>query len=94
MAKVTKALLVGQVSIRAGINRQDAERAISAVFSTIVDSCRNNDEVSIREFGTFRPHVRPARAGRNPRTGETQHFPAKRVLQFRPSRAVRESISQ
>ena len=93
MARVTKAQLVGQVSTRAGIGRQEADRAISAVFAAIIDSCRNGDDVSVREFGTFRTHLRPARTGRNPQTGEAQEFPAKRVLQFKPSRGVRETVS-
>lgn len=37
----------------------------------------------VRDFGTFRLEEKPARQGRNPRTGEKVKIPAKTVFKFK-----------
>ena len=41
-----------------------------AVFAAVGDSLAKGEPVSIAGFGTFTTKSRPARQGRNPRTGE------------------------
>jgi DNA-binding protein HU-beta len=40
--------------------------------------------VALVGFGTFAPSERPARTGKNPRTGEVLQIPAKTVVKFKP----------
>jgi integration host factor subunit beta len=44
-------------------------------------------------FGTFLVKSKPARNGRNPRTGESIQIPEKQVAIFRPGKAFRESAN-
>lgn len=43
-------------------------------------------------FGTFETKARPARVGRNPRTGEPMTYPACKVPVFKPGKALKDAI--
>ena len=51
------------------------------------------DSVSLVGFGTFSANERPAREGRNPRTGETIQIKAKTVAKFKPGKKLSESLN-
>lgn len=62
-----------------------AELALEAVVRAIRDGLREDGEVRLAKFGTFRmKECRPRRL-RNPRTGEEMQLPARRELRFTPS---------
>jgi integration host factor subunit alpha len=63
-------------------------------FDTLADSLAGGDEVRIHGFGTFRTLERPARVGRNPRTGETVQVAARRVARFTPSTTLATSLKE
>jgi len=49
---------------------RDVERIVNVIFDEIVDALARGDRVELRGFGAFTVKHRPAREGRNPRTGE------------------------
>ena len=49
--------------------------------------------VELRGFGAFSVRSRPERQGRNPRTGETVHVPAKSVPFFKSGKELRERLN-
>ena len=49
--------------------------------------------VELRGFGAFSVRSRPARVGRNPRTGETVDVPAKAVPFFKSGKELRERLN-
>lgn len=49
--------------------------------------------IEIRGFGSFSLHTRPARIGRNLRTGEAVAFPARHRPHFRPGKELRERVN-
>jgi integration host factor subunit beta len=58
----------------------------------LVDSLQAGDNVELRGFGSFRLRHRQARAGRNPRTGDTVQIPAKAVPAFTAGKAFQEKV--
>ena len=76
--------LTATVSASAGITKVAAEKAIVDLFDTISSTLKNGDEVVVRNFGRFYGHTRPARKGRNPRTGTTIDIPSKTVIKLAP----------
>ncbi len=52
-----------------------------------------DERVEIRGFGSFALHHRPARVGRNPKTGEPVQIPPKRVPHFKPGKEMRERVN-
>jgi integration host factor subunit beta len=46
----------------------------------------------LRGVGSFVLHHRPARTGRNPKSGEKVLIPEKRVPHFKPGKELRERV--
>ena len=44
-------------------------------------------------FGTFSVTERPARTGRNPKTGEAIQIKAKNVIKFKPGKELAASVN-
>ena len=89
---VTKSELVDQVADRAGLTRQDANRALDAVLGAIEDALRRGSEVSVSGFGKFHVSDRSARLGVNPRTGERIQIAASRVPRFTAGSVLKSAV--
>jgi DNA-binding protein HU-beta len=87
---MNKEELVAAVAAKTGVTKKSAEEAVNAVFDTITDIIRDGDKVTVSGFGTFFLGQRAARLGRNPRTGETVHIPARKVPRFTPGKNLKE----
>jgi len=90
---VNKTELVGKVAEVAGMTKKDTEKVVNAFIDVVQDALARGDTVAILGFGTFLARERPAREGRNPRTGEPIQIPATKVPVFRPGRVLRESVT-
>ena len=89
---MNKADIAGKVQEVLGDTKADAERAVETVISCITDGLKGGDEVSIAGLGIFSAKARPARTGRNPRTGETIKIPATRTPKFRAAKALKDAV--
>jgi DNA-binding protein HU-beta len=90
---MTKPELVEAVMKATGIEtKAAAERAVEAVFDTIVKTMGRGEEVAITGFGTFRIVKRAARQGRNPKTGETIQIAASTKPKFRAGKVLKEAV--
>lgn len=70
-------------------SRRDAEVMVNAVFDSMTETLSKPERIEIRGFGSFVVKARPARKGRNPRTGEVVTVPAKKVPLFKVGRELR-----
>ena len=70
------------------ISKAKAKEIVTSVFASIIEAAKAGDEVAISGFGRFSVKARPAREGRNPRTGETLKIPASKSLGFKMSKPV------
>ncbi len=89
---MNKSELVASVAERSGLAKVEAERAVDAVFDSIMDALKDGDEVRLVSFGIFSCVDKPAREGRNPSTGEKLHIPARRVPKFKPGKPLKDAI--
>ena len=89
---MTKVELIAAVAENAGLSKKDAEQAVNATVEAITKALAEGDKVSLVGFGTFETRERPARKGRNPRTGEECLIPASRVVKFTPGKALKEAV--
>ena len=53
------------------LTQRDIERVVGVIFDKMTDALAEGGRVELRGFGAFSVRSRPARSGRNPRTGET-----------------------
>ncbi|GAB4576766.1 MAG: integration host factor subunit beta [Rhodothalassiaceae bacterium] len=72
---------------------RDVERIVSTIFDEITAALIRGDRVELRGFGAFSVKNRPARQGRNPRTGESVSVEAKRVPYFKTGKDLRERLN-
>lgn len=90
---MTKDALVEAVMTAASLETKAmSQRAVEAVFDTIVKELGRGGEVAISGFGTFRVAKRAARKGRNPKTGEEIMIAASIKPKFRPGKALKEAV--
>lgn len=69
--------------------QRDVERIVSTVFDEIAAALSRGDRVELRGFGAFSVKQRPARIGRNPRTGDAVHVSEKFVPFFKAGKELR-----
>jgi integration host factor subunit beta len=72
----------------------DVERIVSAFFNEMTEALARGERVELRGFGAFTVKHRNARAGRNPRTGETVDVAQKSVPFFKAGKELRERINK
>jgi integration host factor subunit beta len=72
---------------------RDVERIVSTVLDRISQALAKGDRVELRGFGAFSVKSRPARVGRNPRTGEAVTVGEKRAPFFRTGKELREKLN-
>ncbi len=89
---MNKADLIEKVHEVLGSTKADADRAVETIIASITDSLKSGEEVSIAGLGIFSAKVRPARMGRNPRTGEPVQIQAMRVPKFRAAKALKDAV--
>ena len=72
---------------------RDIELAVKTILEYMSASLSTGERIEIRGFGSFSLHFRPARSGRNPKSGEPVSLPAKYVPHFKPGKELRERVN-
>jgi integration host factor subunit beta len=72
---------------------RDVERIVTTVLDEIAKALAMGKRVELRGFGAFSVKARPARMGRNPRTGEPVKVDEKRAPFFRTGKELRERLN-
>lgn len=81
---MNKTDLINAIAAESGLTKADAAKALNATTNAIANAVKAGDKVALVGFGTFALAERPARTGKNPRTGEVLEIPAKTIVKFKP----------
>ncbi len=73
--------------------QRDVENIIEAILDEITMALARGDRVELRGFGAFSVKSRPARMGRNPRTGEQVRVSEKVVPYFKTGKEMRDRLN-
>jgi integration host factor subunit beta len=76
------------------LNFRDVELAVNGLLDRMADALATGERIEVRGFGSLSLHHRPARVGRNPKTGDAVRVPEKFVPHFKPGRDLRERVDQ
>ena len=91
---MTKSELIEVLSRKQSqLGYKDIELAVKTILEYMSSSLSNGERIEIRGFGSFSLHYRPARSGRNPKSGEPVSLPAKYVPHFKPGKELRERVN-
>lgn len=73
--------------------QRDVEHIVNAILEEITRALARGDRVELRGFGAFSVKNRPARVGRNPRTGAQVEVSEKFVPFFKTGKEMRERLN-
>ena len=80
---MNKLELVNAIAVDAKLTKEQAKKALDAAVKAVSEALAKGDKVSLIGFGSFAVQQKPARSGRNPRTGESITIAAKKVVKFK-----------
>jgi nucleoid DNA-binding protein len=89
---MTKPELVRELAEDCELPRRQVAELIETMLEKMTAVLKKGDKVQLTPFGQFKVRNRPPRMARNPQTGEPVKVPAKRVMRFLPSRALKEAV--
>jgi len=89
---VNKAQLIDTLSVKLGSKRAATE-AVDAVIDTVTRAVASGERVAITGFGVFEKVARPARIGRNPRTGDAVKIKKTTVPRFKAGQSFKDVVS-
>ena len=85
--------LAQQVASRAGIDNNQAKKAVDAVVDSITEELSRGGEVAISGFGKFSVSDRAARQGVNPATGEKIQIAASKAAKFSAASGLKNTLN-
>ena len=89
---MNKTQLVEAMAKKSGLNKKQAEAALSAFIDCVSETLHKKDKISLIGFGTFEATKRPARTARNPRTGEAMKIKASYVPKFKAGAGLKKAM--
>lgn len=81
------------VAERTGIEKRDVAKVLGATLDVISQTLANGDPVRLVGFMTLRVSDRPARKGKNPKTGETIDIEASRKIAFSAGKDLKRAVN-
>ena len=91
---MTKSELIDILAQRqAHLKADDVDLAVKTLLEMMSDALARGDRIEIRGFGSISLHFRPARIGRNPKTGDSVALEGKHVPHFKPGKELRERVN-
>ena len=91
---MTKADIVENVYEKlGGFTKKEAADLVDVVFETIKDTLADGEKLKISGFGNFVVREKRQRVGRNPQTGDEILISARKVLTFKPSQVLPNSLN-
>jgi len=91
---MTRADLIAALTGRqTGLNERDVDLAVKVMLGQMADALASGERIEIRGFGSFTLHERPARMGRNPKTGAPVAVPARYSPHFKPGKELRDRVN-
>ncbi|HAM49179.1 MAG TPA: integration host factor subunit alpha [Nitrospiraceae bacterium] len=91
---MTKADLVDAVFGKVGLSKIESQDIIEMIFDTIKQTLVEGESVKVSGFGTFNVKKKNARRGRNPKTGSDLEITPRRVITFRASNHLKNTVEK
>jgi integration host factor subunit beta len=85
-------LIVALAEKNRHLTQADVELIVKTILDEIAQHLSRGDRIEIRGFGSFTVIRRPARVGRNPKTGESVPVPEKPVPHFKAGKELKERV--
>jgi DNA-binding protein HU-beta len=91
---MNKAELIEAIASGSKLTKADSGRALDAFLEATSKALKKGDKLTLVGFGTFSVTKRPARVGRNPKTGKAIKIAAKKVAKFKAGAALAKTVNK
>ena len=91
---MNKTELVAAMAEKTELSKKDAEKALKAFTDVVAEELTKGEKIQLVGFGTFEVVDRPAREGRNPKTGETMKIAASKAPKFKAGKALKDTVNK
>lgn len=92
MQSVKKTQFIQWMAEKMNVPKKQAGEWLDAFVEGVTGIMKRGDKLNLSGFGIFKVQNRPARQGRNPRTGETIQIAASKKAKFVPAKALKEAV--
>lgn len=90
---LTKSDLADAIFATASLDKNKASEIVECFIETMKEGLEKSGKLMISGFGSFEVKSKPPRRGRNPQTNESIILRARKVVKFKPSQILRNSIN-
>ena len=91
---MNKTQLVDAIAIEAQITKVDAKKFLEAFVAVTGETLKKGEKIALVGFGSFDVVSKPARVGRNPRTGAEIKIEAKKVVKFKAGAELSANVAE
>lgn len=91
---MNKKEIISKMAEFTGSTKLEAEKNLEALFKTIEFSIENNEKFNLVGYFSLDRIVKPARKGRNPKTGEEIQIPAKGAVKFKCGKVLADLVNK
>ncbi|MBN8570954.1 MAG: integration host factor subunit beta [Ignavibacteria bacterium] len=89
---MTRAQIAAKISEATGLSKKETEIVVEGFISCIIECLKENGNIEIRGFGTFKNNVKEPRTARNPRTGESISLGKRYIPMFKVSKEFKKTV--
>lgn len=90
---MNKSDLINSIASKSGLNKKNSEAALNAFISSVEDTLKAGEKVTLVGFGTFEVRERAARKGRNPQTKKEITIPASKAPVFKAGKGLKDNVN-
>ena len=90
---MNKTELIEAIATRSKTTKAQTTAMLNGLLEVIQETMASGNDVQLVGFGTFSVTERAGREGRNPATGVAITIPAKKVVKFKPGKALSDAAA-
>ncbi|BDQ40525.1 HU family DNA-binding protein [Cutibacterium granulosum] len=91
---MTKSELIKAIAKKSSLTEAQTNDVVKALTDVITEALASGDKVQLPGLFTAEAVERPARNGRNPRTGEAMTIPAHRAVKISASSTLKKAVAE
>lgn len=84
--------ILKEIKEHAGVEKKTADLVLASFFEILKREMKAGNSQMIKDFGSFKPVIRKARTGRNPKTGEAIEVAESKSVKFVASKALKNLL--
>lgn len=85
--------MIDAIHAECGIKKTDILSVLKLQGDVAKAALKNGGEVMLHGIGKLKTVAKPARAGRNPATGEEMEIPAKTAVKFAAAKVLKDAVA-